>query len=134
MKHPESNRGRILSAPESKYNAIDYPIFCFKHIHRDYNLDRCNESEKKLLMEHLVKLSSRTWTQIQLAPRHGAGSEKISLSSIKAPLPQTFPLTDDVASLLAIRFDGMKAVIGFRNGFIFHIFYIDRDFSLYHHG
>jgi hypothetical protein len=134
MKHAECNQGQILRAPESKYSAINYPIFCFKHLHREFGIDKCNEAEKKALMEHIIRLGALTWTQIQLAPRHGVGSEKIALHSIKAGLPSSYPVTDDIHNLLALRFDGLKAMIGLRNGFIFHVFYIDRDFSLYSHG
>jgi hypothetical protein len=131
IKKPTSNKGANIQQPEVRYNNIDYPIFCFKHLHKDYSLSKCEDSEKKNFVSQLVLLSSHTWNDIQLAPKHGLGSEKINLSSIKASLPVSF--TEEVKHLLAFRFDGKKAFVGFRSGFIFHIFYLDRDFTLYQH-
>ncbi|MDR1918140.1 MAG: hypothetical protein LBQ65_00660 [Tannerellaceae bacterium] len=133
MKKPALDKGQRFSIKEEIEDVfpIDYPVFCFKHLQRDYHLNKCTADEKKCLIEQIVLLSQKTWDEIQLSPRHGSGSEKIDIKSIKAPLPMSF--TEDVKHLLALRFDGKKAFVGFRHKFIFHIFYIDRDFTLYNH-
>lgn len=110
---------------------IDYPVFCFRHLHKDYNLDHCTNDEKRSLIEQIAKISLLDWGTIQLSNRHGIGTEKISTSSIKANIP--YELTEDVEYLLAFRFDGMKPFIGHRDKFIFHVLFIDRDFTLYKH-
>jgi hypothetical protein len=130
MKPPKLTKRSKLKI-EQKYNGIDYPVFCFKHLHKDYHLNKCDDSEKKCLIDQLILLSSYTWNKLQLSPRHGIGSEKIQINSIRPELPLSF--TEDVKNLLAFRFDGKKAFVGFRNGFLFHIFYIDRNFTLYDH-
>ena len=107
----------------------DYPIFCFKHLHKDYDLDQCTDSEKKSLMEKLVKLSQLSWIDIQNSPRHGLGTEKIAINAIKPNCPEF--ITEDVSFLLALRFDGKKPILGHRNKFIFHVLFIDRDFAVY---
>jgi hypothetical protein len=94
-------------------------------------LDKCTNEEKRKFIEQVVKISSMSWEQLQLAPRHGLGSEKIFPGSIKSAIPGD--LRDEVNMLLAFRFDGKKPFVGFRNGFIFHVFFIDRDFTLYNH-
>ncbi len=113
--------------PKSIFN---YPVFCFKHLHKDYSITQCQKEEKISLVEKLHKLSTMTWEQIRLSPRHGLGSEKISQDSIKVGLPSH--VTPDV-TFYALRFDGMKPMVGYKSDFIFHIVYLDRDFTLYNH-
>lgn len=76
-------------------------------------------------------MSQMTWNELHIAPKHGAGSEKISRTAIKRPIPQH--ITEDV-SLLAFRFDGKKPMVGYRSGPTFHIVWFDRNFILYDHG
>lgn len=114
--------------PKSTFN---YPIFCFRHIHRDYSLEKCEKDEKIDLIERLCKLSTLTWEQIKLADRHGFGTEKISHESIKVGKPAH--ITPDI-TFYALRFSGKKPIVGYKSDFIFHILYIDRDFTLYNHG
>jgi hypothetical protein len=133
IKAPSYNQGNKIKLPPSSQDhfEIDYPVFCFKYLDRDFHLDRCTTEEKAALANRLFILSQMSWTQIQLAGRHKGGSEKIARSSIRRPVPK--PLTEDVEFLLAIRFDGMKPMVGHRRGPIFHVFFLDRDLSLYQH-
>lgn len=80
----------------------------------------------------MVLISRLDWQDLQLAPKHGVGSEKIRRDSIKAEIP--YKLTDEVKELIVFRFDGKKPFVGYRNKFIFHILFIDRNFKLYDHG
>jgi hypothetical protein len=80
-----------------------YPVFCFRHLHKDYHIDQCDNEEKKQFIEKIIKISSISWEKIQLSPKHGVGSEKININTIKSKIPTTF--TGDVEHLLAIRFD-----------------------------
>ncbi|MDA3922720.1 MAG: hypothetical protein PF501_18890 [Salinisphaera sp.] len=68
--------------------------------------------------------------EIQHAPRHGVGTEKIPQHQIKAPLPPL--LTEDV-TLLALRFDGLRPMVGYRTGIVFRILWLDHNFELYNH-
>ncbi len=52
-------------------------------------------------------------------------------ASIDAPLPKS--ITEDVTFLI-LRFNGKKAMIGYRDGRTFHILLLDHDFSAYKHG
>ncbi len=71
-----------------------------------------------------------TWDQIRMAHRHGLSTEKINRSAIKASLPPS--ITPDL-SFYALRFDGMKPMVGYKSDFIFHVVYLDRAFTLYDH-
>jgi len=133
IKPQKGNRGvNIIPTIDLffKQDIFNYPVFCFKHLQADYSLAQCDKDERAAFIEQLCMYSQMTWQQIILAPRHGLGSEKISLDSIRAPLPRS--VTPDV-TLLALRFDGKKPFVGYRYHFIFHVLYIDRGFTLYPH-
>ena len=113
------------------YNDINYPVFSFRYLHKDYNIDKCDDNEKKSLLRQIVTLSNRAWEELKLIPKHGLGSEKISLNAIRTNLPSN--LSVEVQHLLAFRFDGKKAFLGVREGFVFHVIFVDRNFTLYKH-
>lgn len=71
-----------------------------------------------------------SWLEIRNAPRHGLGTEKISRDSLKVIVPAS--ITEDV-QFLALRFSGMKPMVGFRRNEIFHVVWLDRAFSLFNH-
>jgi hypothetical protein len=132
IKPPKGKQGSNIkltvdSKPRLNFN---YPIFCLKHLHPKYNLDKCEVDEKAKLIERMHKLSSITWEIIRTSHRHGMGAEKIERTSIKTSIPSH--ITPDT-TLYALRFDGLKPFVGYRSEFIFHIVYIDRDFTLYNH-
>ena len=120
-----------VNEPDFLENKIRHPVFCFRYLHKDYHIDKCETDEKISLLERIVKLSGLTWQEIEYSSRHTFGSEKIHRDAIKQDLPNE--ITDDVPFFLALRFCGKKPFVGFRNKFIFHVLYIDRDFTLYKH-
>ena len=52
-----------------------HPVFCFRYIHKDYSLDKCEPDEKIAFIEQIVRLSKMTWQDVIQAPKHGLGSE-----------------------------------------------------------
>jgi hypothetical protein len=74
--------------------------------------------------------SQLTWIQLQLTPRHGLGSEKIARAAIRPIIPD---IAKGVEFFLAFRFSGMKPMVGMRRGAVFHVLWLDRDFSVYPH-
>lgn len=132
IKNFEQKGGKKVLAPQSiQIESLEHPVFCLKYIHRDHGLDSCSDEEKKALLDKLFQLSQMTWQEIQLAPRHGAGTEKINRSSIRPTIPSF--VTDDVQYLLALRFDGKKPFLVHRNKFIMHIIFIDNRYTVYSH-
>lgn len=99
---------------------------------KGFDLTECNNEEKAAVADTLFKLSQMTWAQIRLSPRHGAGSEKIAQSSITG---DSTAFLDKDTELLALRFSGKKAMVGYRgkDGTVFHILWLDRAFNLYGH-
>ena len=131
IKTQKQEIGKNIKPTQDRYANIDYPIFCFKYLHHDYHVNMCIQEDQINFLERLCKLSGMTWLEIQNANKHGLGSEKISRGSIKASIPSS--ITEDVEHFLALRFSGKKPFVGYRNGSIFHVIYLDRDFTLYKH-
>jgi hypothetical protein len=96
-----------------------------------YNLNNCTADEKLAFVNQIMLLSQITWAEIINAPRQGLGCEQIAQNSIKDAIPS---IIKPDTRLIAFRFCGKKPMVGFREKNIFHILWIDRDFTLYDHG
>ncbi len=141
IKNPVVNmRAGMVGLSNSQYaNAGDTgtPVFCFKHVHKNYNLGRCCDESSpryiKGLLKKLEVISQNTWDQIQLAPRKGSGTEKISRNSISVGVPST--ISPDVKDFLSFYFSGDKGrLIGYRGkDTVFHVVYIDTKLNVYSH-
>lgn len=118
---------KVIEMPD-----LDYPVFCFRHLHPDYSIDKLPSEDKAALLDAIFKRSSMSWNDLQLNGRHKLGSEKIAIDSIKAELPKSTP--GDVEFLLAFRYFDMKPFLGYRNRFIFHLVFVDYNRDLYDHG
>lgn len=107
------------------------PIFSVQDLSQDYGLSACTTEEKAAFADTLYRLSQLTWNQISSAHRHGLGYEKIARNSIKAPIPAH--ITEEV-NFIAFRFYKKAPMVGYRDGNLFHIIWLDRAFTLYNHG
>lgn len=129
---PEIKDGKNIKTPTLvEIEELDHPVFCFKHLHKDYSISKCSDEQKAALLNKIEKWCSMSWDEIWRAPRHGLGCEKINIKSIKPKIPPY--ITRDVEYLLALRFEGMKPILVHRHKFLMHIIFIDRDFSVYDH-
>lgn len=106
------------------------PSFSLKHLQKGYHLDDCTKEEKLAFLATLQKHSKLSWSELEQAQRHGLGKEKIERSSIKASIPS---IVKEDTKLWAFRFYNKAPFVGFREGEIFHILWIDRAFTLYDH-
>ncbi|WP_231420741.1 hypothetical protein [Sphingomonas sp. Leaf205] len=108
------------------------PLFSFEHMKEGggYSVECCEQDDRASLALRLHKLGRMTWGEIGNAPRHGLGTEKIARSSMVPALPS---VVTEETNLLAIRFSGMKPMVGFRDGRVFHILFLDKDFTAYPH-
>jgi len=133
LKKRRGTQGQNIKPPhpESGYDNLGHPVFCFRHLHRRFNLRKIDDREKSKLISKLHDYSKMSWHDITHSPRHGRGSEKISQSSIKAGIPPH--VTPDV-QFHALRYFDNKPIVGYRTGVIFHIVYIDYNRTLYDHG
>ena len=111
---------------------IKHPVFCFKHLNKKYNLEKCQPREKVSLIDRISRLCTMTWEQVQMAPKEGFGTEKISQNAITGAAIPNHLTKDEI--FYALRFDGKKPMVGYKTAFVFHVVYLDRDFTLYNHG
>ncbi|MDX2267706.1 MAG: hypothetical protein NW208_06340 [Bryobacter sp.] len=129
LKSPDPNRGRKFAAPAEAPNFDQQPpAFCFRYLVKGYGIEDCNDQEKVSLADTLWQLSQRRWLDLIMSSRHGSGCEKIN--NLKVPRPPAIP--EDV-SYLAFRFHKMAPMVGFREGRMFHILWLDRSFTVYKH-
>ncbi len=132
IKGQEPNKGSKIKLSITGEQKIDYPVFCFRHLHQNYSLESCQTEDREKLVERLYQLSKMSWQDIQLSNKHGFGSEKIKRHTIKPSIPKE--ISEDVDFFLALRYNGKKPIVGYRNGAIFHLVYIDYNFTVYSHG
>lgn len=109
------------------------PIFSFERMVDGcgYSVNCCDADNQAAASRRLFMLSKMKWREIQNAPRHGLGTEKIARHSIKAPIPQG--ISEDV-TFLAIRYNGFRPMLGYRDGRTFHVLLLDHSFDAYDHG
>ncbi len=126
------DKGQKLSTKETKEILPEQepPLFSLRYINKDYSISKCTKDEKSALVDTLYQLSQLTWNEIKASPRHGLGYEKIDRSAIKSSIPSH--ITVEI-NLIAFRFCGMAPMVGYRDGAIFYIIWLDRDFTLYPH-
>jgi hypothetical protein len=108
------------------------PVFSFEHMldASGYSANCCPQAEGAQLVGKLFTIGKMTWGEINQSSRHGLGTEIIGTEQIKAKLPAA--VTDDVR-LLAFRYNGKKPMVGYREDRVFHVLYVDHDFTLYDH-
>ncbi len=129
-RSPSSGRRLQVHADAAESPQHQPPLFSLRHLRRDFSLSDCTQEEKAAFADTLHKLSQMTWAEINTAPRHGSGHEIISRDAIKSSIPDH--ITEDV-NLLAFRFHGKAPMIGYRDGAIFYVVWIDPHFKLYDH-
>lgn len=121
-----------LNKDIERYINIDYPLFSFKYL-QDTSFPDCSDlSFFPNFMKRLKKLSELGWKGINTSQRHGFGMEKLPQEIIKPQLPSV--ITPEV-QLFAFRAVGNNLpFVGFREGKIFHIIYIETSFGdVYNH-
>lgn len=107
------------------------PVFCFEYMVDGFCVRSCQTQEKAQFAESLHRRGKMTWHQLRVSPRHGLGFEIIDRKSIKVGLPRV--VTDDV-NIIAFRCIGLRPMIGYRHGRIFHILWVDPKGRVYDHG
>lgn len=106
------------------------PLFSLRYIQRGYSSEECTKDEKAALVDTFHLLSQMTWAEINRSNRHGRGYERISRTQIKPAIPAY--VTDDV-NIIAFRFCGQAPMVGYRDGAVFYILWLDRAFTVYPH-
>lgn len=130
--HPAATSSERTRPSQEKPGSTDglSPVFCLHHLADGWRISDCGRDDQAAFALTTEKLSRLTWREIRDAHRHGVGTEKISRSALKAPVPAD--IAEDV-QFIALRFSGKKPMVGFRSSRIFHVVWFDSRFSLYDH-
>ena len=130
-----ANQSNRLNLPSHQTNKVNYdkehPHFSFRYLQGNYCLTKCDENHQASFARKMHKLSQMSWQEIKQCGRHQLGFEKISRNNIKSGIPSH--VTEDV-NFIAFRYCGMSAMVGYRSKEVFHVLWLDRDFTLYNHG
>jgi len=132
IRKPKAGQGKNISVTSETIESTNdkTPVFCLEHLQPQYCLSKCQKDEKAAFADALFKRSKLSWGQIIQADRHGLGCETIKRDAIQAAIPSH--LTEDVR-FIALRFKNKAPMVGYKEGRIFHILWIDRSFTLYKH-
>jgi hypothetical protein len=133
-KQRNNDKGKYFSypnTPNETSNMSKPPVFSMEYIQNSHCIRHCNDEDKLAFVDTIRELSHMTWQRIRNTDRHTTGSEKINRDSLHVEIPSW--ITDDI-TFIAIRFSGLKPMVGYQDGRIFQILWFDRDFSLYDHG
>ncbi len=106
------------------------PVFALEHMQSPYCVDNLNQAQQAAFAQAMWMRSRMIWLDITLAPRHGLGQEDIARGDLNPSIPKH--ITDDV-DFIALRFWGKAPMVGYRDGRIFHVIWLDHDFSVYKH-
>jgi len=132
QQKPEKGK-KIQAHPSSSELAQkNPPTFSLRYLDKGYCLSKCEQEEKAAFADTLHKLSQLTWQQINQAPRHGLGFEKLAGDSIKGTIPPHLRGQD--VNFIAFRFHGQAPMVGYRDQSVFYVIWLDRAFTLYNHG
>lgn len=97
-------------------------------------MKHCDIQQFKGLSDRLRIISTLTWQQLKNEPHDKYGYEALSKEIFNASFPE-FAANDDV--IIVFRFGGGRhggRIAGVRRDNVFHVLFIDRDFTLYNHG
>lgn len=108
-----------------------HPVFCLSQIDPNWCVSRCQKDDKAAFAETLRKLSRLSWAELAQTSRHGLGYEKLPQQQVRVRKPSN--LSPDTR-LVAFRFNGLKAMVGHREGATYHILGLDYNRKMYKHG
>jgi hypothetical protein len=135
IKEPKPDKGsKKIGTPTETHEVPTErrpPIFSLQYLRGDYCLTMCERVDRAAFAIKMHRLSQLTWSEIQSQHKHSLGYERIARNAIKSGIPAH--IKPDV-NFLAFRFSGKKPMVGYREGAIFYVIWLDRDFTLYDHG
>ena len=109
------------------------PRFSFRYLSKDskYGYESLEKDHKVDLINKIVRLSQHSWAELRHMDRHKLGSEIIDKTSININLPDVIT---DYTNILAFRFSGMIAMLGFRSAWgTFYVIGFDSKLTAYKH-
>lgn len=128
IKSRTLNQTKTKSQGTPDYNKQP-PIFSLEKVLGGcYCFSGLDSKNKACFADAIYRRRGMTWGEILRADRHGLGTEKISESAINAALPDMVGV-----QYLALRYNGKRPMVGYRQKNIFFVLWFDHDFTLYDH-
>lgn len=129
--NPFNGKSAVEAEPPKDNDRLP-PVFSFQFMREGtgYSVECCDVEHRAALSSRFFRLSRMTWLEIRNSPRHGLGTEKIPRNIIRPEIPRA--VTEDV-ELLALRYMGLHPIVGFRDGRIFNVLFIDHTMDAYPH-
>ena len=133
IKNPQYNNSESIKRPQTIADNTDSdtPVFSLELMVNGYCLARVSKDRKAHFADALFKRRQLSWIQLKLGGRHALGCEIIPREALRKPVPKKVP--NDV-NIIAFRCHDMIPMVGYRDGRIFHIIWIDWVLDLYDHG
>lgn len=131
-KDASNKQGILVKASEPPDYDKSPPIFSLEKIQQGkYCLSSLDTEHKAMFADAIFRRKDLTWGEIKNQNRHALGTEKIPKNQIKAPIPKF--ITPEYKNFLVFRYNGKRAMVGYRQRDIFFVLWFDHDFTLYKH-
>ncbi|HEY3297297.1 MAG TPA: hypothetical protein VGK34_01475 [Armatimonadota bacterium] len=130
---PVSGTGKIKDPSITKDRSDEdaHPVFSMIYVDDRYCITNCEAKDKVSFVNKLRMLSKLPWSDLRGGNKHGSSCEVIRRETLRVKVPPH--ITDDV-TILAFRYSGKKAMVGYRDNATFHIVWFDDDYNVYNHG
>lgn len=133
LTKPDKKIGKRVGSPNAESTSALPVLFSLERcVPGKYCLSQLSSAHKAAFSDSMFKRRNITWNELRQAPKHGIGTEKIAINAINAAMPSQ--ITEEVDTLLAIRFSAKAPMVGYRIGAVFFVLWFDHDFTLYNHG
>lgn len=133
IKNPEANGGENLKAP-SMFKDGDtndrHPAFCFRQTQYGFRWSDCDDQDRNGFCGRIETLSQMNWQTMYNTVKNTA-IEKIPQEAFLKQLP---PKTPGDRVFYSARGNGKARIIGYREGKVFHVVWLDRKGEMYDHG
>lgn len=129
-KRPAPKRVAGIVAPPINTDG-EGPAFCFTNTRQGYRISDLDQSSKALLLNRMELLSSLTWRQLKNL-RHEDGCEPIPRHRMTPSIPATLGPNDEILSI-RVEKHGLFRLVGFRDGRIFRVLWVDPNGTCYPH-
>ncbi len=129
---PPLQKGNHIRQPEPVNYDARPVIFSLERIQSgEFSFDQLAQEDKAQFAEAIYRRRDLTWANIKKTDRHGLGFEKIAKTAIRTGLPVF--VAEDLDHFLAFRYNGLRAMVGYRIQDVFYVLWFDHKFKLYAH-
>lgn len=127
IKTPEIGTGRRIGTVGDGPTDEFYPLISLDGLLKGFCIFDCSQQEQAAVAKALREISFRTWRELRQAPRKGVGYETIRNMNATVP-PEAVG-----KKIISFRVSSIFRMIGYREGQVFRILWVDPNGSAYDH-